>query len=465
MPAPVEGISLADKLAVTRHLSAAGANIEQLNTVRKQLSRIKGGGLLRACRAGRLVSLIISDVLGDPLDLIASGPTVPDRSTPAGRLDVLDQFSPQGRHCAGACSTTCGTAVSGGDRFGRNRGATAVGRRYAEVSNLIIGNNATAVAAAAEEAQAARLLRRRRLAAPIRRPGRRSRPQLGRMASGIATAAHRARTCLISGGEPVVKLVDHRGAVWAGETSSWCWRLCCDCADDGAEGIALLSGGTDGEDGPTDAAGAFLDADVLAAARRKRLDPADFLARNDAYHFFEPLGALIEDRSDANERVRLARGGLHCETVVFTLRDDSNAGFDLPLAERDGRYMFSPTTTGPWPELSLTPSRSLGDLALLVGKQIVVFQGLGCFDVDAAADGRHERMPLPNRVDGRFHGLRNAVDFDRELLLAAEERHLPAGLLVVVLLLDVGRGDRQVDQVSQLGIDRRPLGQFGIASW
>jgi len=65
MPAPVEGITLADKLAVTRHLSAAGANIEQLNTVRKQLSRIKGGGLLRACRAGRLVSLVISDVLGD----------------------------------------------------------------------------------------------------------------------------------------------------------------------------------------------------------------------------------------------------------------------------------------------------------------------------------------------------------------------------------------------------------------
>ena len=83
MPAPVEGISLADKLAVTRHLSAAGANIEQLNTVRKQLSRIKGGGLLRVCRAGRLVSLIISDVLGDPLDIIASGPTVPDTGTPA----------------------------------------------------------------------------------------------------------------------------------------------------------------------------------------------------------------------------------------------------------------------------------------------------------------------------------------------------------------------------------------------
>ena len=93
LPAPVETIALEDKLAVTRHLSAAGANIEQLNTVRKQLSRIKGGGLARACGAGRLVSLIISDVLGDPLDVIASGPTVEDSSSPEAALAVLEQFS------------------------------------------------------------------------------------------------------------------------------------------------------------------------------------------------------------------------------------------------------------------------------------------------------------------------------------------------------------------------------------
>jgi SAM-dependent methyltransferase len=92
MPAPVEGVSLADKLAVTRHLSAAGANIEELNTVRKQLSRLKGGGLARACRAGRLAALIISDVLGDPLEIIASGPTVEDSSTPEAALAILDRY-------------------------------------------------------------------------------------------------------------------------------------------------------------------------------------------------------------------------------------------------------------------------------------------------------------------------------------------------------------------------------------
>ncbi len=96
LPAPLEGITLADKLAVTRHLSAAGATIEELNTVRKQLSRIKGGGLARACRAGRMISLIISDVLGDPLDVIASGPTVPDTSTPQAALAVLERFRAAG---------------------------------------------------------------------------------------------------------------------------------------------------------------------------------------------------------------------------------------------------------------------------------------------------------------------------------------------------------------------------------
>src|SRR5207244_1469918 len=93
LPAPALGITLQDKQQITRFLSAAGANIRQLNTVRKQLSRIKGGGLLRACRAGRLMTLVISDVLGDPLETIASGPTVEDTSTPAEALTVLDEFN------------------------------------------------------------------------------------------------------------------------------------------------------------------------------------------------------------------------------------------------------------------------------------------------------------------------------------------------------------------------------------
>ncbi len=103
MPAPIEGISLADKLAVTRFLSAAGANIAELNTVRKQLSRIKGGGLARACRAGRLIALVISDVPGDPLDVIASGPTVPDSSTPQDALEILERSGAGRLECRMQC--------------------------------------------------------------------------------------------------------------------------------------------------------------------------------------------------------------------------------------------------------------------------------------------------------------------------------------------------------------------------
>ncbi len=92
--APPPGISLANKLAVTRHLSSSGASIHELNTVRKRLSRIKGGGLLRANNAGRMLTLVLSDVIGDPLDIIASGPTVADTAAPGDALAVLRKFDP-----------------------------------------------------------------------------------------------------------------------------------------------------------------------------------------------------------------------------------------------------------------------------------------------------------------------------------------------------------------------------------
>jgi glycerate 2-kinase len=333
MPAPVEGISLADKLAVTRHLSAAGANIEQLNTVRKQLSRIKGGGLLRACHAGHLVSLIISDVLGDPLDVIASGPTVPDTSTPLAALAVLDQFGARAAGISAAVfeclarasveqqpsSRRVPVAVSPVASDGAKREKT--GTRY--VRNLVLANNATAVAAAAEEAERLgysvdavsamqseglaeevgrelaekALAMRARLGPTCRRPlndggvGTAVDPDAG---AAVQLPAQQWRACFISGGEPVVKLVDSARRGLGGRNQQVVLAALTRLADDGAEGIALLSGGTDGEDGPSDAAGALLDADVLAAARRMKLDAADYLARNDAYRFFEPLDALIK---------------------------------------------------------------------------------------------------------------------------------------------------------------------------
>ena len=316
MPAPVEGITLADKLAVTRHLSAAGANIEQLNTVRKQLSRIKGGGLLRACRAGRLVSLIISDVLGDPLDIIASGPTVPDASTPQAALDVLEEFGARKANIATAAieylekaansrgPTACGAAGEESDSVldGTDRGPLAPGyfrscsnddgASHSRVTNVILANNATAVAAAAEEAKRLGYS----VAAESATHSEGQAEEVGRDLAerALKMYADFGPTCFISGGEPVVKLVESSRRGLGGRNQQLVLAALLRLFDDGAKGIALLSGGTDGEDGPTDAAGAFLDADLLAAARRMNLDPADCLARNDAYRFFEPLGALIK---------------------------------------------------------------------------------------------------------------------------------------------------------------------------
>ena len=279
MPAPVEGISLDDKLQVTQYLSAAGANIEQLNTVRKQLSRIKGGGLIRACRAGRIVSLIISDVLGDPLDVIASGPTTEDSSTPQAALDVLDTFAARG---------ALPSAVF--DYLQQKQDAKQPGPAC-RVTNLIIGNLATAVDAAGLEAE--RLGYEQAMVCAEKSEGQAE--DVGRHLAEMALKmrAGPGPNCLISGGEPVVTLVDVSRRGQGGRNQQLVLAALEELADDGARGMAILSGGTDGEDGPTDAAGALLDASVLAGAKERQLDPADYLARNDAYNFFRPIDALI----------------------------------------------------------------------------------------------------------------------------------------------------------------------------
>ncbi len=298
LPAPVEGISLADKLAVTRFLSAVGANIQELNTVRKQLSRIKGGGLLKACRAGWLVTLIISDVIGDPLDVIGSGPTVPDTSTPAEALAVLAKY--QARESGDVPSSIFDYL---------QRQATSKPREVAksstQVANLVIGNNALAVDAAGQEAvrsgYSPAMSAARTLEGPAEDIGR----HLADMA--LQMRVQRGPDCLISGGEPVVQLVpaSQRGA---GGRNQQLVLAALERLGNQTEGIVILSGGTDGEDGPTDAAGALVDQQIAAAARQRGLDASDFLRRNDAYHFFQPLGGLIQDGPDTHQRVRCPRG-------------------------------------------------------------------------------------------------------------------------------------------------------------
>jgi hydroxypyruvate reductase len=284
MPAPAVGITLEDKVAVTRHLSSAGANIAELNTVRKHLSRVKGGGLARHCRAGRLISVIISDVLGDPLDVIASGPTVPDTSTPADALSILQRFR----------SREAGISQRVFDHLKRmQREAQPESQATCQIHNVVIGNNAMAVDAAGLAAErlgySHAMVAATRLEGPVEDIGR----HLAQVA--IQMRGTSGPNCLISGGEGTVTLAPAEIRGRGGRNQQLVLAALIELLAGGdARGITILSGGTDGEDGPTDAAGAWLDPDLIAKIRSGGLDPLDHLTRNDAYHFFARLGTLLK---------------------------------------------------------------------------------------------------------------------------------------------------------------------------
>lgn len=287
MPATVQGISLADKIRVTRLLSAAGANIEQLNTVRAQVSAVKGGGLARACRAGQLITLLISDVLGDRLDIIASGPTTQSKMTAADALAVI-----------GEMGLAAEPSISNVIRYLQGQaahGSTAwLGQRLGDaaetsLSHFILGNNATAVDAAGVEAE--RLGYSHAMIAATKSEG--AAEEVGRH---LAQMALRMRdelgpNCLISGGEPTVTLVEEKMRGKGGRNQQLALAGLEKLGD--CRGIAFLSAGTDGEDGPTDAAGAVVTEDVFRAAQEQQLAPADYLSRNDAYNFFQKAGGLF----------------------------------------------------------------------------------------------------------------------------------------------------------------------------
>ncbi len=289
LPAPAAGITLEDKLAVTRRLSDSGADITELNTVRKQLSAVKGGRLWKRCRAGWLLTLVLSDVLGDPLDLIASGPTVPDDSTPQQALEVLRRYDPDRRVSPRVYR-----------RLETPRQDDAPSAPSPPLTNLIIGNNALAVDEAGLQAE--------RLgynhAMNSARSGEGAAEQVGHHLATMAIemlrgggTSHRT-DCLITGGEPTVTLAPAEMRGLGGRNQQLALAAYQTLAAAGLsetqwQRLAILSAGTDGEDGPTDAAGAVVDAHVHRRAVEQRLDVTDALARNDAYHFFERAEGLF----------------------------------------------------------------------------------------------------------------------------------------------------------------------------
>ncbi|MEM8946633.1 MAG: DUF4147 domain-containing protein [Planctomycetota bacterium] len=280
LPSPIAGLSLEAKITLTREISARGGTIEQLNAVRRELSTVKGGGLARACRAGTLISLILSDVLGDDLEVIASAPTVTRPPTPQLAIDVLGELGLVA-HPAG---------VEAIDLLQRHREQPLATATSSIVQNLLIGNNATAVDAAGIEAE--RLGYSHAMVSATASEG-----TAESIAEHLVGMAQTMRTnngpdCLISGGEPTVELADASTRGKGGRNQQLVLAAMNALAD--WRGLALLSGGTDGEDGPTDAAGAFADEQVVGSAREQQLDLADYLSRNDAYHCLEPLDALLK---------------------------------------------------------------------------------------------------------------------------------------------------------------------------
>jgi len=284
--APVDGVTLADKVAVTRHLSGAGASIEQLNTVRKKLSRVKGGGLARASRAGQMLTLVLSDVLGDPLDTIASGPTVDDSTTAEDALEVLRRFDPR-RELASSVYR-CIESQSG-------RGHTTT----ADHPVVIIGNNAMAIDAAGVRAERLGFSHAMDASTDDEGTAEEVGGRLAAMAVAMLRGGEAEPDCLITGGEPVVRLIAPQQRGRGGRNQQLVLAALVALASDPSfqfddrKRLVLLAGGTDGEDGPTDAAGAILSEQVWNAMDHLALNPADYLHRNDAYHFFQLTGGLF----------------------------------------------------------------------------------------------------------------------------------------------------------------------------
>ena len=284
--APAPGLAVADKAATTELLLASGATIQEVNCVRKHLSAIKGGRLAAALAPAAVVSLVLSDVMGDDLDAIASGPTVPDPTTWSDAFAVVRRYGLEERLPApaldvlrrGAAGDIPDTPKPGDALFGRTR-------------NHLVGTNRLALAAAAARALGyetliltSRLVGEARMVAPVL------------LAIGLDIAAsgsplHRP-ACLLTGGETTVT-VRGRGRGGRNQEMALAFLAALDRAPREKKDLVFLSAATDGGDGPTQAAGAFATAGLLARARASGLDPEAYLADNDSSGFFEAAGGLL----------------------------------------------------------------------------------------------------------------------------------------------------------------------------
>lgn len=281
LPLPTPPVTLAEKQAVTQLLLHCGANIHELNCVRKHISRIKGGQLARLAYPATLLTLILSDVIGDDMGVIGSGPTSPDPTTCQDARAMFEKYRLWNK-LPGAVralmKSAAGETPKPGDRI------------FRKTRNVIVGSNALAVDAAALEA---RRLGFNTLVLSTFLEGEAR--EAARVHAGIAKEIRASGrpmqppACVITGGETTVTV---RGNGLGGRNQEF--ALSAALAIAGLRGAVILSAGTDGVDGPTGAAGAIADGTTIARAEALGLNAASFLANNDSYRFFGALGDLIE---------------------------------------------------------------------------------------------------------------------------------------------------------------------------
>lgn len=281
---PQPGITLAAMSVVTEELLRCGATINEMNVVRKHLSQVKGGGLASLAYPAEIISLMLSDVIGSPLDVIASGPTVPDSSTfdDAWRIltkcDLADRLPAPVRQRlrAGLAGNAPETPKAGNPIFQKTY-------------NVVIASNE--IAAAAVRSRAKDLgFNALLLTTHLEGEAREVSKVLAAVAKEIGYSGNPIPrpACVVAGGETTVTV---RGDGLGGRDQEL--ALGAALAIAGLEGTLIVSAATDGTDGPTDAAGAIVDGTTVSRARELGLDPVDYLNRSDSYNFFKALGDLI----------------------------------------------------------------------------------------------------------------------------------------------------------------------------
>jgi len=285
LPAPIPPFTLNEKQACTRLLLECGATIDEINAVRKHLSRTKGGQLAKEAYPATIISLLLSDVVGDRLDVIASGPTVPDESTYLDCIGIVEKYELIER-LPEAVVEHFKDGIAGRVQETPKKGDPA----FSKVQNLIVGNNRQCLLAAQDKA-ASLGYHTLVLSSQIEGEAR----EVAHVLAGIAKEIHQTGipiappACVLAGGEPTVTI---RGRGKGGRNQEL--ALACAIDLDGWDGISMFSAGTDGTDGPTDAAGALADDTTCERAREMDLDPHAFLLANDSYSFFKSLGDLIQ---------------------------------------------------------------------------------------------------------------------------------------------------------------------------